>query len=79
MLKNTGRPIETVQVSSFPPALHQYLTFLEVTCAIYFFSCESKETIVLVHLQECRQTYSCVFAGLVEPNMGSAEVLSLSS
>lgn len=81
MPKNADSSTEVAQVTSFPPVLLGYLTFLEVTCAIHLFSCETRETTLFCCAckRAERTTYSCVLAGLVEPSTGAVEVLSLSS
>lgn len=73
---------EIAQVTSFPPALLGYLTFLDVTCAMHLFSltCDKGMTLFCCICKSAEPaTYRCMLGEPVESSNEAAEVLSLSS
>lgn len=61
MPQNAGRSIEIAQVTSFPPVLLVYLTFLEVTCATHLCLQESRMNYLQLRVGRARgvQRRSC--------------------
>lgn len=69
-IKNAVRSTEIAQVTSFPPVQLGYLTFLEETCAIRLFSCETRETTLFCAREQNELLTAACWRGLWSPAWG---------